>query len=309
MGNIVMKKYFTPIVVFALLFGMAGCADDTIRNTSNWTPENGWSATDFNRTDNMPDDDGDTGASETQKPTQPARALTYDEILQLPTDYIGSVERDPYGGFDDFLKSMEQVGAAITLARGEVTEVRHYLTWNGTNAGGMTVSAVRITDVVSDFNGLALSAGDTVLVYEDYYIRFADLTETLPYFAEQSGLKYTPGKWSELDPGTVEMIPVFGESYEKLFNLGSVEIPMGTGSRYTFCLREFPAELEGFGKLYLARGVSCVGMTDVDRFLADARLRVDSDIRMIAGEISNRFPTDEPATVPDDIQTNEQPFD
>lgn len=149
----VMKKRTIALTLFTIfLLGAVGC------------------------TESSPKSETGDGASSTQisistEPADPeeSRPLTPEEILNLPPIVTSHTDRELYDDFDDFIQSE----GAISLVCGEVTESHIYYTWNGETAtvDGMTVSTVGITAVDSAYNATRLSVGDTIPVWQGFYVR------------------------------------------------------------------------------------------------------------------------------------------
>lgn len=214
-------------------------------------------------------------------------ALTYEEIMRLPTLNGGLFDRDPYKSLKDYLRIKEECEKNISFVCADVMEVHHYLEWNGEYVSGFTVSTVRIAGADPKYNELGVMEGDIVQIRENYCVHYADPERELTYFAKKSGYGDTVQTWEELDPGIQELVPVRGEEYYKYFlSCELEELPMGVGKRYTFCLLKTGGS---DSDLYKAQCVYCVGMTDFDWYLSEFNIRIDEDIRMVAEKIYKRF--------------------
>ncbi len=217
-------------------------------------------------------------------------ALTYEEIMRLPTLSVGGLfDREYYKSLKDYVRIIKEVcETKLSFVCGDVLEVRHYIEWDGEHVRGFTVSTVRIAGADPSYNELGSREGDIVQIRENYWVRYADPDRELTYFAEKSGYGDTVQTWEQLDPGIQELTLVRGEKYVKYFrSCELLELPMGVGNRYTFCLLETN---DDDSNLYRAECIYCVGMTDDDWFISEFfNIRIDEDIRMVAEKIYKRF--------------------
>lgn len=280
-----MKKFTLILLISAILTGLTGCTDPALRDTAGWTPGNAWQENYTRHTDpQTPGSVPDSGES---------HPLSYEEIMQLPVRYEGTMENQPaYGSLDDLLLSMEQIGVPASLVCGKVTETHYYLAWDKSEVTAYTISTLTVTAVDPSVNGARLSVGDSIPVYETYSVRFSRALEELRFFASESGQELPKNQWAVLEPAVVEFLPVSNVQMVKSFAYDNwVEIPMKAGESYTFCVRKNSLDVTNVENSYLARGIACVGMSDPDAFYKDAGLNNVENLRLVAGEILERFDT------------------
>jgi len=220
---------------------------------------------------------------------KPQDTLSYDEIMSLDT--VGPACVESFYNFDDlqgFISDCSDRNIDLSLVTASVKDVSHYMTWNKEHAmfGGYTETEICIEAVDSQYNGMTLNVGDTVVIKQDYHICFEKDESVIPFVAEKIGKKVdTVEKMKEIEPFTLKMELYKNEKY-KLF-INDNEMPMKKGETYSMALCKSSESNNKYYNCYFVSPISMKG--NIEALESSYNLRFCDIYKTVSAEIKKMF--------------------
>ncbi|MBR5948513.1 MAG: hypothetical protein IKZ82_07720 [Clostridia bacterium] len=167
--------------------------------------------------------------------------VPYEELLENVVSGMADYGRIP-DDFKGLWSSYADRGAAVKV---EVLSCRNFCEYIVSGEyedqgkvghfDGHTEYEIRITDVADEYNTLGVKRGQKKRLYQDNYVQFDNIEDTLTLFSEKLGRQITDlDALFDAGGGEIELAPIKGKEYE--FCIFDHEFPMKVGESYTMLL-------------------------------------------------------------------------